>query len=321
MIRHSHIPHSMAGFDGLMRPSDCSEYRQLEKRATEFMESAIGEFNPDCIVLVRRKGERIFRDIYHHHSIIGPGVDVVCDSDIHDLQHVPERVLVVDDSVKTGRNAGVAIDLIRAKAPDARVMVAAFTSNRVVKSVFENERGVEFRSMELFDDEESQCEDNLLVFMLTGMSGIRPGTGYIGFEFMTDCHDHEPILAVMDGIVSDLFGCYDKDIEKTPCKDAVKVTYRLSSLEDDGVCTSDQKVFAYLDLSDVGMRVEVELLINPPSGSIRDLESPKDVLAFTERMLSPKIDAMMEKVGRDLGSRGFGVWNIRTRRPSEYMLL
>ena len=62
--------------------SDPEQFRMYESESCEFLSTIIAAFCPDCIVLVHRKGERIFRDLFHHNRIIDSNVPTITDDQI-----------------------------------------------------------------------------------------------------------------------------------------------------------------------------------------------------------------------------------------------
>lgn len=297
--------------------SDADCFRKYEAESCDFVSSIMSDFSPDCIVLVHRKGERIFRDLFSHHSgIVTSGAAVISDDEVHGSDLCGGRVLILDDSIRAGESVGAAVDDVRSESPDATIMVAALVSNDIAVENLRKEKSVDAKVMHLYHSREEQARD-MTVFYLTSGAGVRFGTGYPAIEMETDCLDHSVVSGIVDGIVSSLFGDFESEVEDNPFRDAEKRIYRLVDVENDDLCTSDQKVFLFTDNGPVSQRIRVEILVNPPSASIMELEDAVQVSQYILKMHSENLDRICEGLSRGLDGRGYSAVRIRKRAPSE----
>lgn len=297
--------------------SNVDRFREYESESCDFVSSIIAEFSPDCIVLVHRKGERIFRDLFFHHSgIVTSGAVVISDDEIHSSDSCRGRVLILDDSIRVGESVGAAVDGVRSGSPGATVMVAALVSNDSTVENLRREKSVDAKVMHLYQSREEQAQD-MTIFYLTYGAGVKFGTGYPAIEMETDCLDHSVVSDIVDELVLGLFGNFESEVEKNRFRDAEKHIYHLTSVMNDGLCTSDQKVFLFTDNGPTSQRIRVEVLINPPSASIGELQDAVQVSQYILEMHSGNLDRICEGLSRGLNGRGYSAVKIRKRAPSE----
>ena len=271
------------------------------------MSSVVDEVRPDLIVLVQRKGTRIFKDIFHHHDIVGKNVEIRRDNEINSVKGTPDRILILDDSIRTGRNVKSALSKVRGVFPESAVSIATLITNREMRESLEQLEAIRFYSMMECADERMQNECTDIIFHLTNGSGIKYGTGYPGFDFITSCKDFGLISGLVRQKVAGIFGEVSEEEQRNPYKNAVKVIYRLDSYSNDGINTSDQKVFLYMDegLRDVGVRIE--MIVNPPDDELKGLDTPEDVSRHVASLFDEPLRKMVGEVFRGLEDHGYWV--------------
>ena len=296
------------------------DYTEITRKVSVFMTEVVAEASPDCVILVQRKGDRIFRDCFHHNRILDDDVLMIGDDEIPHLDSPPRRILILDDSIKTGNSVCRVLGSLESKCPDAEITVATLISNRKAESRMHGFQGIRFIAMEMYEDAREQDENNGFIFYLTKASGIRSGTGYPGLEFMADCGDIDRMTEFIGRVITDTFGGNTVMCQRDPQKRAMKVTFHLASHPDDGICTSDQKVFLFMDVGVKGMAVRIELLINPTESSIHDLKDASEVSGYAMRMLEGNLEKMRREVSRGLHDRGCLIGEPRIRHPSESRL-
>lgn len=292
------------------------DHAEMMGRVSAFMTGVIAEASPDCVILVQRKGDRIFRDFFRHHRILDDDVPMIGDDDIPLLDPHPHRILILDDSVRTGDRVCGVLGSLGSIFPDAEMTVATLISNKQAEARVCGCHGSRFIAMETYGDPREQDGNNGFIFHLVVASGIRSGTGYPGLEFSADCDDLDAMTGFIGRIVTDTFGENTVRCEMNPWKRAMKATFSLAS-DPDGICTSDQKVFLFMDVGADGMDARVELLINPTESSIHDLDDPSEVSEFITRMLKEDLEKMRDEVSRGLRDRGRLIGEPGIRHPSE----
>ena len=297
--------------------SDPEQFRMYESESCEFLSTIIAAFCPDCIVLVHRKGERIFRDLFHHNRIIDSNVPTITDDEIRTSGLCDGKVLVFDDSMRTGNSVGLTVDKIRSISPDAVVEVATLVSNVQAVSELSSSRSVTVHVLYEYPNPDEQVKKDRSVFYLTYGAGIRFGTGYPSVEMETNCFDHSVVSGIVDILLSGLFGEYEVDTETSLCRDAEKHVYRFESMRDDLLCTSDQKVFLYVDNGICSQMIRVEVLINPSSESLEGMSEKNLVAEYVYGLQKDNLDCLSDGLSRGLSDRGFDVFRIRQRIPSE----
>lgn len=295
-------------------------YVELMEKISGFMTKIIADETPDCVILVQRKGERIFRDLFHHHAILDDDVLMIGDSEVELVNPEFRNILILDDSIKTGKKVCRVLNHVRSRCPCAKVTVTTLISNSETVARICAEYKPRFMAMEMYKDIEEQDSHSDFIFFLTNASGIRYGTGYPGLEFMAGCTDFRKMSDFVRGIITNTFAENTAWCQKNQYKDAVKVTFNLPSYHDDGVCTSDQKIFLFMDMGLKGMLVRIEFLINPSEDSIHDLEDASKVSDYAERTLGEKLEKVRSEVSRGLRDRGCLIGEPRIRRPSESRL-
>ena len=300
---------------GTFSPMSFDEYRELESRVVGFLSDVLGSVRPQYVVLVQRKGERIFRDIFHHHALLSDGVCVYCSDEIGDIPEDCGRVLILDDSVRAGESVSRAVDAVR-HGRRAEVYVATLITN---VAAFERVEKIVsgFFPMEVHEDETAQSEHSEFIFQMSEGSGIRFGTGYPGLEIMSDAIEFGIIEDIVRGFLSERYGILSEYPEDNRYKKARKVTYMLSDCPDDGICTSDQKVFLHMDVGINGMLLKVEFLINPASESMDALEHRDEVSDYVERSLATEISSLGKEMRCGLEDHGCQVRGCRIRHSSE----
>ena len=296
------------GFEGLFKDE---KHEILIFEVASFVSEIIHSFKPDMIVKVHRKGDRIFGDLLFHGRIqVDSNIPCIVNADLDSYKGDYSRVLILDDSIKTGRTIKSVVESIRERYV-CQVKVASIVSNRYVVDELKRIH-MDVSVMIIYEDESSQ-NDSSIIFTLLNKVGLKKGVGYPFVKMDFDVCEYDFLKRVVDEAVASCFGQYEYYDE---CfENGVKWRYVLSDLCKEDVGTTDQKMFLLLDSEGSRATMILEFIVNPPQTLLVGARDVGDVYAIQEDYLRPFMIRMMEYIDSKLSEKDVSVY-VKSINPS-----
>lgn len=235
----------------------------------EFTKTVIDCVNPQTIILVQRKGRRIFNDIFDHYPKFIEGRDVVLDTSVRQRHLHDKRILILDDSVKSGKAIIDAVTLVRSldDAVNNNIHLATLLANDDARSRIYSKTKVNITYMKNFETYEQQNNYYIdtIEYVIAGIS-TKYGTGYVVCEInLNGDYDIEYLRDIAKSVTMDIFNDLPPEYEYNDgYRDDCFLDIRIPIISDQSYGNGNNKIrFSFVRLDKSKIKVTYESMINP----------------------------------------------------------
>lgn len=252
--------------------TDKSVFNKVYALIVDFTKEIIDCSNPQTIVLVQRKGRRIFNDIFDHYPELIDQRNVVLDTSVRKKHLQNMNVLILDDSVKSGKAIIDTVSLIRSiddTITTSKIRLATLLANDYAISRILSETKINIDSMKKFETYELQNDYyiNNIEYVVDGIS-TKYGTGHVVCEINLESEqDFKHLIRLTKSVITSIFGDSSLDFEcREGYRDDCFLDVRIpnSILLDQKCMDGDNKIrFSFVRLNESKTKVTYESMINP----------------------------------------------------------
>lgn len=277
----------------------------LYKEASDFLRPIIDGYQPDVIVLIHRKARRIYQYIFRHLISLDPSITVIQDIEVPEVDLIGSKVLILDDSIRTGESIIKAIKAIRRCEGVSDVRAAALYSvEEGMSNIQETETSIDV--MQTYPDYESGAELRSRILVMTKWSNIGFGTDYSGIDVKASCDPEDVRTIIHEALFSIIPGCETRGVEYRD-DGSMKEIIMLNSLISEGLGMTDQKAFILVDPSNGMVTARFELIANPPIGVFPETDDSYEVVEFVKSYYGGPLSRLKDAISKGFHSRGIDV--------------
>ncbi|MDR3075291.1 MAG: phosphoribosyltransferase [Candidatus Methanoplasma sp.] len=174
---------------GLDENVDYDTFKKVYERIVSYTSGLLEKYKPQVIILVQRKGRRIFQDVFNYNEDLTKNVHIHLDTTFTDDDVYGKNVLILDDSMKQGKSVGEVISHFSKQLWPKTITVATIITNQqVIESKKASWKEIEVEALYTCPDYDAQKEHYWGKWMKSLVHGvsIKYGIGHVSTEIRFD---------------------------------------------------------------------------------------------------------------------------------------